>query len=172
MIERQTFKSNTSTLRGQTSSKADPPHRAVEMHVHDLCPPALVITNDLHPLLPSPCSCPHKQGRAHVDSGCLPCMQLQQIPHKVSICMHAAAFQSPAQRLTSRRSSLPSSRKQIRNHALRCTTATLLNHHCTQNNTKWSPGSLLEIQGLSCAMCYLSIFQFWAWGASLTLPPS
>lgn len=65
--------------------------------------------------------------------------------------------------------SFPSSRKQIRNHALCCSTATRLNHHC---NTKWPPGSLLWIQGLSCAMNYLGIFQFWAWGASPSLPPS
>lgn len=64
-----------------------------------------------------------------------PCMQLQHIPHKVSICMYTAAFQSPAPHPTgsSCSSSLPSSSKPVplQNHALHHTIVTALAHHCT-----------------------------------------
>lgn len=76
-------------------------------------------------------------------------MQLQQIPHKVSICMHAAAFQSPAQRPTgsSRRSSLPSSSKtrQIQNRALRRTIATALAHRCVWHEHRTTPSGRLSL---------------------------
>lgn len=93
--------------------------------MHSLCLPApLWAEMTSMQCLPSPWSCPHKQGQPHVGSGCLLCMLLQRIPHKVSICMQAAACQSPAQRPPLAPPSLPSSRKQIWNHALCCTTAT------------------------------------------------